>query len=223
MQKFIKKTVSHRNKTRNFDSLCRNLALNYDVHYQYHTAGRLAIAIATVRMYLEIFKCMKFGLNRKKVLDFGAGIGCSQFAYDLISPQNWDLTLADMVDDQWRKDENKYFNDVRTSMGYDVIAMSNITKNSIFNLDSNEKFDCVIFNRFPPLTTNEISAKDIKEKLRPWTTDDCVFLYVNGIDTYTNKCDFFVHNDYELLMPNTPFDESYSSSGLVGGMVIAKF
>ena len=136
------------------------LAEDFNIHQQYLDSTNIFYRGLCIS-YSRIFKYIG---DRKSVLDFGAGIGCSQFVYD-INPQGWDLSLSDMVDYDWRKnEENIFFNSVRNSMGYDVIPMNNIMSDN-FYLKTEDKFDCIIFFRFPPLTEYLISAKSIKEKM----------------------------------------------------------
>ena len=109
-----------------------------------------------------------------------------------------------MVDYDWRKnEENIFFNSVRNSMGYDVIPMNNIMSDN-FYLKTEDKFDCIIFFRFPPLTEYLISAKSIKEKMQPWITDDCTFIYANSYIHYKENCDFFKLNSYTILEAEEP-------------------
>jgi hypothetical protein len=175
------------------------LAKDFNIHPQYRDSSNIFYRGLCIS-YARIFKYIG---DRKSVLDFGAGIGCSQFVYD-INPQGWDLSLSDMVDYDWRKnEENTFFNSVRNSMGYDVIPMNNIMSDN-FYLKTEDKFDCIIFFRFPPLTEYLISAKSIKEKMQPWITDDCIFIYANSYIHYKENCDFFKLNSYTILEAEEP-------------------
>lgn len=175
------------------------LAEDFNIHQQYLDSTNIFYRGLCIS-YSRIFKYIG---DRKSVLDFGAGIGCSQFVYD-INPQGWDLSLSDMVDYDWRKnEENIFFNSVRNSMGYDVIPMNNIMSDN-FYLKTEDKFDCIIFFRFPPLTEYLISAKSIKEKMQPWITDDCIFIYANSYIHYKENCDFFKLNNYTTLEAEEP-------------------
>ena len=175
------------------------LAKDFNIHPQYRDSSNIFYRGLCIS-YARIFKYIS---DRKSVLDFGAGIGCSQFVYD-INPQGWDLSLSDMVDYDWRKnEENIFFNSVRNSMGYDVIPMNNIMSDN-FYLKTEDKFDCIIFFRFPPLTEYLISAKSIKEKMQPWITDDCIFIYANSYIHYKENCDFFKLNNYTTLEAEEP-------------------
>jgi len=175
------------------------LAEDFNIHQQYLDSTNIFYRGLCIS-YSRIFKYIG---DRKSVLDFGAGIGCSQFVYD-INPQGWDLSLSDMVDYDWRKnEENIFFNSVRNSMGYDVIPMNNIMSDN-FYLKTEDKFDCIIFFRFPPLTEYLISAKSIKEKMQPWITDDCIFIYANSYIHYKENCDFFKLNSYTILEAEEP-------------------
>jgi len=175
------------------------LAEDFNIHQQYLDSTNIFYRGLCIS-YSRIFKYIS---DRKSVLDFGAGIGCSQFVYD-INPQGWDLSLSDMVDYDWRKnEENIFFNSVRNSMGYDVIPMNNIMSDN-FYLKTEDKFDCIIFFRFPPLTEYLISAKSIKEKMQPWITDDCIFIYANSYIHYKENCDFFKLNNYTTLEAEEP-------------------
>ena len=175
------------------------LAEDFNIHQQYLDSTNIFYRGLCIS-YSRIFKYIG---DRKSVLDFGAGIGCSQFVYD-INPQGWDLSLSDMVDYDWRKnEENTFFNSVRNSMGYDVIPMNNIMSDN-FYLKTEDKFDCIIFFRFPPLTEYLISAKSIKEKMQPWITDDCIFIYANSYIHYKENCDFFKLNSYTILEAEEP-------------------
>ena len=175
------------------------LAEDFNIHQQYLDSTNIFYRGLCIS-YSRIFKYIG---DRKSVLDFGAGIGCSQFVYD-INPQGWDLSLSDMVDYDWRKnEENIFFNSVRNSMGYDVIPMNNIMSDN-FYLKTEDKFDCIIFFRFPPLTEYLISAKSIKEKMQPWITDDCIFIYANSYIHYKENCNFFKLNNYTTLEAEEP-------------------
>ena len=175
------------------------LAEDFNIHQQYLDSTNIFYRGLCIS-YSRIFKYIG---DRKSVLDFGAGIGCSQFVYD-INPQGWDLSLSDMVDYDWRKnEENTFFNSVRNSMGYDVIPMNNIMSDN-FYLKTEDKFDCIIFFRFPPLTEYLISAKSIKEKMQPWITDDCIFIYANSYIHYKENCNFFKLNNYTILEAEEP-------------------
>ena len=175
------------------------LAEDFNIHQQYLDSTNIFYRGLCIS-YSRIFKYIG---DRKSVLDFGACIGCSQFVYD-INPQGWDLSLSDMVDYDWRKnEENIFFNSVRNSMGYDVIPMNNIMSDN-FYLKTEDKFDCIIFFRFPPLTEYLISAKSIKEKMQPWITDDCIFIYANSYIHYKENCDFFKLNSYTILEAEEP-------------------
>jgi hypothetical protein len=171
-----------------------SLSSSYNIHDQYLDNSELFYRGLCIS-YHKIFKHIN---DKQNVLDFGAGIGCSQFVYDM-SPQKWNLSLADMIDIKWRNnDENKFFNEVRNSMGYDTLHMSNVLKDN-FTIDTTNKFDCVIFFRFPPLTHNDTNGKKLREKIKPWITEDCLFIYANSIEHYYEKFDFFLENDYTIL------------------------
>ena len=183
------------------NEVASNHAIGTNVHEQYYDVNRNTFYRGLGVSYSYIYDvCEK--LNRKSVLDFGAGIGTSRFVYDT-KHRTFDHSMCDMIDHSWRDDENVFFDNVRTELGYECINAGNLTGND-FILVTDLKFDCVIFFRFPPLTDGAIDASHIRKKMQPYITDDCIFLYANSHLYYERNYPFFTQPGVTIEYEETP-------------------
>jgi SAM-dependent methyltransferase len=142
-------------------------------HKKYKTKAMFEWVIA------EYYHCFSFCEKQgyKNVLDFGCGIGLSQYVYDL-KPWSFNLELADL-ETSWKGAEKEIFNRVMDLLGINYLRITDITHDFKFIDQPKYTYDAVIAMRFPPLSKLLITAEEFKTKLNPYTTKGFDLIYYN--------------------------------------------
>lgn len=182
-----------------FDRIGRDLALPvaqrvYDsidnAHYKYTSRAAFEFLIAE---YYHCFKYIEYA-GYKKVLDFGCGVGMSQMVHDMFD-WNFEIELCDLHT-SWSEDEKDTFDLVRSQCGIDPLMVTDIIQPDFTFIDQpSMKYDCVITMRFPPLSLIHITVDQFKERLKPYTEDQCSVVYYNVSPTYKADTDMKIWED----------------------------
>ena len=180
-----------------------NNSVNLSIHRQYKPWMIEEHILGLANGYGNIFEVVE-RLGRRSLLDFGAGIGVGKLKYDE-QKRPFDFEMCDVSTIKWRgNDEDILFNRVRNALGYNCHKCNSILEPE-FELegDKTPRYDCVVFHRFPPLSEGELTGAQVKERLSPYVSDDCIFLYSNLPIFYHDKFPFFKINPYEVVVSDS--------------------
>lgn len=175
-----------------------NNSSNLKVHHQYKPYIVTSLIQGLISNYNLIFEVVE-GMDRTSLLDFGGGVGVGQLNYNQ-KPRPFSFEMCDLSNIKWRgNDENVLFTNVRNSLGYNTRLCDDVMKSNFKMEHRDYLYDCVVFHRFPILSEGKLSGAQVKKRLKPYVTDDCVFIYSNLSIYHEKNFPFFKSNPHNII------------------------